>query len=186
MVPIDMRGKDADRMGTEFGNRFSNAMFPFPLRYASPLSLVWDIKGIVDGIKNSPAPLVQYGVLSMIAPALVRCCTLGRQAYTNLGLLVYGKATVMLSNVPGPQRPLTIGGHTVNNIAFYAFAPIGCYLGIFTYNGQCNLGVVCDRSCELADAGSIAALWKPALDELLAALDAAGGKAPPPPPPRCV
>ena len=101
-----------------------------------------------------------------------------------LGLAVYGKGTVMLSNVPGPQTEAMLCGKPLSSLGFYAFVPMGCYLGCFTYNGKCNLGVVCDRQCPLADAEAIARLWLPACRELTQALDAAGGVPPPPPPMR--
>jgi hypothetical protein len=81
---------------------------------------------------------------------------------------VYGKATAMLSNVPGPASEAHFCGQPLRDLMFYAFAPLGVYIGVLSYNGRVSTGVCCVPECE-PDASRLARFWKPSVDELLEA-----------------
>ena len=96
--------------------------------------------------------------------------TCARGVAKGLLLDTYGKATAMLSNVPGPPAPMALCGVEMQQLQFYVFAPLGVYIGVISYNGTVSTGVCCVPECE-PDAHAIAKHWKPAIDELLAAAE---------------
>jgi len=72
--------------------------------------------------------------------------------------------------VPGPPRPLSIGGAPL--LAHFGSGPLfdglGLILPVFSYAGQMTIGVTADRAI-LPDAAVFAARLESALDELVAA-----------------
>ena len=91
-----------------------------------------------------------------------------RNVTRNLLLDVYGKATALLSNVPGPQSQVYLCGSPLDDLMFYSFVPLGVYIGVISYHGKVSTGVCCVPECE-PDASQIAKHWKSAVEELLAA-----------------
>jgi len=85
----------------------------------------------------------------------------------NLMLDNNGKVTSMLSNVRGPAEAVSVCGYEVQDLRFYAFAPIGLYFGVLTYNGKLTASVALDPTCD-KDASRLARHWKPAFDKLYA------------------
>jgi hypothetical protein len=80
----------------------------------------------VDKIKISPAPPIQYGLVSFLTKALPRPVLLDQ-------LLKAGNLTTgQLSNVPGPQEKVFMAGVPVEDMQFNLFTPVGLYFGILT------------------------------------------------------
>ena len=80
----------------------------------------------------------------------------------------FGKATAMLSNVPGPPSAAFLCGQELDDLMFYAFAPLGVYIGCITYNGKLTAGFCCAPDLE-PQPSKIAKHWRPAFETLLAA-----------------
>lgn len=77
---------------------------------------------------------------------------------------------LVITNVPGPPRPLTIGGAPL--LAHVGAAPLfdglGLILPVFSYAGRVSIGVTADRAI-LPDAAGFAARLTAAFEELAAA-----------------
>jgi hypothetical protein len=70
-----------------------------------------------------------------------------------------GKASLVLSNVIGPRRPLFIAGKEIEELTFWEpeSGGLGVGISIFSYAGQVSIGVISDRNVvarpdEIADA----------------------------------
>jgi hypothetical protein len=64
-----------------------------------------------DLVKVSPQPIVERALQSCVVPLLMR---LGlRKLIRTLVLHSVGKATMVISNVPGPQQQRTLCGETL-------------------------------------------------------------------------
>lgn len=168
--PMNLRDPKLDVLKTSVGNRFIGCNFAFPLREADPVKMVWSIKRQVDCIKCSPGPLILDKLLCYVIPFLTMHGL--RSQLLDLLLDTYGKVTVMLSNVPGPSSEVSLCGQPLDDMMFYAFAPIGCYLGILSYGNSVSLGIVCSSKTE-PKPSRISSHWVPAFEQLVDAVDAA-------------
>jgi diacylglycerol O-acyltransferase len=148
-------------------NKWAYGTFNFDFDYKSRIDLVWKVKRQIDKIKVSPSPAIQYklaGVLTNILP---------RKVLLDQLLNMANLATAQLSNVPGPQAPITIAGVKVEDLSFYLFAPVGLYFGIMSYNGWVSAGVNVDGTTKV-DPKMLAKHWKLEFDALKAECDALG------------
>lgn len=146
-----------------FGNRFSQAQFPFPIDKDDPVEAMRAVMMHTERIKASPEPLIRSKLLNMAAKHL------GGGVLMDAALDAFGKVTAMLSNVPGPQEQVACMGQPVDDLTFYGMAAIGLYFGVLTYNGYLKAGVCMDRTCD-DDASNLTRHFKPAFDRLHAAV----------------
>lgn len=91
-------------------------------------------------MQASPQPLIEYLLLEALAPLLPAA------AFVNLTLDYFGKYTMMMSNVMGPQSVAHMGGRAIDSISALAATSIGLYAGMLSYNGR--LGSARGRSVQ--------------------------------------
>lgn len=168
--PINIRKPGEDVFTNTLGNNFVPGVFPFPMKETDPVKLIWAIKSQSDTLKASPAPFLSAKVFDTVIPLLTKANK--RKELRDVVLDAYGKVTVVFSNVPGPSAEVSMCGQPIDDLMFYAMAPIGCYLGIISYNGKVGLGVTTSKALE-SDASRLAKQWKPSFEKLVAAVDAA-------------
>merc|ERR1712032_433667 len=94
---------------------------------------------------------------------------LPRGNIADLLLSAFGKVTAMLSNVPGPLEEVYFLEQPLDDVTFYAFAPIGLYFGIVQYKGEFEVGVCCDAACE-PEPTRLTDFWVPAFEKLYSAV----------------
>lgn len=161
--PINMRAVTGGDIITaeHFGNRFSQGQIRFPLHLVKPQDIFQDIKSQIDMIKVSPEPQVREKLINF----LVLKSGLSSETMSKAMLDAFGKVTAMLSNVPGPLEKVNFMGRELEDLSFYAMAPIGLYFGIVQYKGQFKAGICCDASLE-PDPKKLADCWLPAFERL--------------------
>jgi len=169
--PINLRSvQGTDIMSEEhFGNRFSQGQLRFPLHEEDPVKVFDNIKTQIDVIKVSPEPLVRDKILGFA----VLKSGLSKNTIADLFLDAFGKVTAMLSNVPGPVDTVHFLGQPIEDLGFYAIAPVGLYFGVMQYRGGFKVGICCDAACE-PEPQKLAACWKPAFERLQQAANAKG------------
>ena len=61
--------------------------------------------------------------------------------------LFSAKASLVASNLRGPQQPLLLGGATISQLLFWVpqAGGIGTGVSILTYAGEVQFGVIADR-----------------------------------------
>ncbi|MFQ5524666.1 MAG: wax ester/triacylglycerol synthase family O-acyltransferase [Thermoanaerobaculia bacterium] len=130
------------------------------------------LRAIRDAARSSKKALRAVG-----ARTLVRSAELFPFALSGLGVRLYSRLhlaerhkpmfNLVITNVPGPPRPLTIGGARM--LAHVGAAPLfdglGLILPVFSYAGSISIGVTADRKI-LPDAAEFARLLTASLDEL--------------------
>lgn len=159
--PINLRRNGQDVMHEEhFGNRMAIGFLSFPLHIRDPVEMLQSLKKQIDVVKVSPEPYFRDFVVQLLAKS-----PLPRSTCCDLVLDLYGKVTVMLSNVPGPQTPVSLAGQPLADMSFYALTPLGLYMGLVSYNGKISCGVAVSKSCE-PDARTISDLWVPSFEKL--------------------
>jgi diacylglycerol O-acyltransferase len=135
-VPVNLRPPDdAHKLGNAFGLVF----LTLPIGIADPARRLRAIKKEMDELKVSPEALLSFGVLSLMGLAPVEV--------EQLGLRFFGsKATAVLTNVPGPRRPLYMAGRKIDKVMFWVpqSGHMGLGISILSYAGGVMLGIATD------------------------------------------
>ncbi len=119
----------------------------------------------MDRLKRSPEPLVMFGaqnVLLHLLPSAV-----GRKLVNFFG----NKTTCVLTNVPGPQVPLAVGGRRLRGLVFWVPQRdlIGIGVSILSFSGSLRVGVIADVAL-LPDPGDLVAAFDQEFEALRKAL----------------
>ena len=136
-IPVNVR-----KPGTEFelGNKFSLVFLKLPVYLEDPILRLKEVKRRMDKLKVSADPYVNFGLLSAIGflPAMAAQKT--AQFFGN-------KASGVMTNVPGPQKPLYFAGKEITNIMFWVprSGTVGLGISILSYNGKVSIGIASDK-----------------------------------------
>ena len=140
VVPVNLRPL-SEPIPRELGNRFGMVFLPLPLGLGEPLERLWELKRRMDRLKRSPEAAVMFGMLTAagMAPTVVE-----RVAVE----VMRKKASLVLTNVPGPRRPVYLAGAKLSGVMFWVpmAGRLGLGLSIFSYSGHVTLGVAADAS----------------------------------------
>ena len=161
-VPVDVR---ADRKTMKFANKFALIFLRAPVGVEGNMEQLFETKQRMDEIKISAEPFVAASTirLLMLLPHFISKPILD---------MFSSKMSCVLSNVPGPQLTLTIGGNKALGGVFWppARANIAIMMSIFSYNGNINIGVMTDEAI-VAKPEEIVANFEKHLDELCETLN---------------
>ena len=163
MVPVSVRAESA---GGRLGNQVGAMMVPLPVRCEDPITRFEIVRDAMLEVKDSGQAIGAQVLTELggFAPPTVMSQAarlFSRQRLFNL----------VVTNVPGPQRPLYLMGHELQDV--FPMVPLvkGQALGvaIMSYNGRINFGLLGDWDAmhdldDLADdlAESLADLAAPA------------------------
>jgi hypothetical protein len=164
MVPVNLR--NPGESSASLGNHFGLVILGLPVGVADPLERLHETKRRMDRLKSSPEAIVALDVLRMMGWAPPRL--------EDLGVAFFGKkASLVLTNVPGPREPLHVGGVPITRLVFWVpqAARMGLGVSIFSYAGAVTLGVLADVSLIPDPQVLVDALEREL--ELLAAVDVA-------------
>ncbi len=162
LVPVSVRAQD-DR-GT-MGNRLTAMRGPLPVYIQDPVARLTVVSRAMDDLKRSKQAVGAATLVAVndIAPPAVLAQASRLQFSTRL-------FNLLVTNIPGPQVPLYILGHQLQDLFPLAFLPQGHALAvaIMSYNGQIGYGLLGDFDA-LPDIDVIATGIDESLEELLAA-----------------
>jgi len=138
MVPVNLEPFSAD-LPEDLGNHFALVMLDMPLVGSSPRERILEQRHRMRRIKNSDEPILTFGLQRAISLSPGRMATVLTDFFA-------GKAVGILTNVPGPTRPLQLDGITVRQVI--GFAPCSgdqpLTATIFTYAGTVTVGFASD------------------------------------------
>ena len=149
LVPVSVRTEDERG---ELGNRISTVFVDLPLR-GEPLERLARVSKAMDAVKGSAQ--VRAGALMVgatgLAPPLVSSLAVRAMSGPRMFNLV-------VSNVPGPQQTFYVAGVPLREV--YPAVPLNprnqaMTVGIMSYDGGVNFGVLADRDA-VADVGDAA------------------------------
>jgi diacylglycerol O-acyltransferase / wax synthase len=82
--------------------------------------------------------------------------------------LLLSRATVVMTNVPGPQQPLYLAGSEIKQVMVWVPQPgdIGMGISILSFNGNVQFGLLVDAAL-VPDPQAIVSRFKPEFDQLL-------------------
>ncbi len=136
-MPVNIRPPEKME---ELGNQFGIVYPTLPVGIADPKERLKIVHERMEELKSTPEAVVAFGILTGIgvSPA---------EAQTRMVDLFGSKASVVMTNVPGPQMPLYIAGKELDTIM--AWVPqagrVSLGLSIISYNGKVFIGVISDE-----------------------------------------
>lgn len=165
MVPVSVR---ADVERGALGNRVAAMWAPLPVGITEPVERYLTVSRAIEGIKESGQAVgaeVLTGLTGFPPPTIMAQAArlVAHQRMFNL----------VVTNVPGPQRPLYLLGRELQ--AIYPKVPLAANtalgIAIMSYNGKLDFGLVSDYDA-LTDLETLAGELRSAIDELFAAAGA--------------
>jgi len=139
MVPVNLRPLD-EPLSTDLGNVFGQYVVTLPTGVYEPLERLDTMHATIEELKSSPEAVVAYLTLVALGLLPAQVEDLSTQFFS-------GKVAATVSNVPGPQTPITIAGSEVAGIIGWVPGAGAVALGVsmFTYNGRVLIGLIADE-----------------------------------------
>jgi len=137
MVPVNLRREPPSTLG----NRFGLVILALPVGAMDPRERLREVKRRMDRLKSTPEALVARGLLDVLGWLPL--------PLERLGASFFGKkASLVLTNVPGPRAVLHLGGVPIERIVFWVpqAARLGLGVSIFSYAGAVTMGVIADAN----------------------------------------
>lgn len=158
-VPVNMRPEQD--VPLELGNRFGLVFVDLPVGIRDPLKRLGTVHSSMQALKGSAQALVTLELLSLLGnlPGAVEEPAMQ---------LFSAKASLVASNLRGPQQPLLLGGVTVSQLLFWVpqAGGIGTGVSMLTYAGEVHFGVIADRHL-VADPDELVGLMGTEFDRLV-------------------
>ncbi|HEV7914268.1 MAG TPA: wax ester/triacylglycerol synthase family O-acyltransferase [Albitalea sp.] len=137
MVPVNLRPLDK---AYQLGNRFGLVPLVLPIGIANPIERVYAVRQRMNELKGSYQPVLAFAVLA-VAGLLIK------PAQDALLNMFAKKATAVMTNVPGPAKPLKFCGSTLRQTMFWVpqSGNIGVGVSILSYGGGVQFGLITDE-----------------------------------------
>jgi diacylglycerol O-acyltransferase len=139
LVPVNLRPHLPPALGGELGNVFGLVFLSLPVHAASARDRLALVAARMAELKRSPDAIVSYAVLQLIGHLPGPLEWLVTEFFSR-------KASLVVTNVPGPREPLHLAGHLIRRIAFCVPHPAALGLGvsIMSYAGEVRVGARAD------------------------------------------
>jgi WS/DGAT/MGAT family acyltransferase len=137
-VPFNLRPLDQPLPST-LGNAFGLVFLTLPVGIASTRERLQSVKAEMDAVKRSAEGTVAYGILGVMG--------LTPPEVEKVAIDVFAaKASMVVTNVPGPQRPLYVGGTRLRGVLVWApmSGSVAMSVSILSYDGRVTVGVMSD------------------------------------------
>lgn len=137
MVPVNLRPIEKAH---ELGNRFGLVPLVLPIGIDNPIERVYAVRRRMQELKGSYQPVLAFAVLA-VAGLLIK------PAQDALLNMFAKKATAVMTNVPGPGRPLEFCGATLRQTMFWVpqSGHIGIGVSVLSYGGGVQFGLITDE-----------------------------------------
>ena len=136
VVPVNLRPIEKAH---ELGNQFGLVFVDLPVGVDDPLERIRLVRERMAALKGSAQPIVAFVLLSAVGmgPKILQ---------DQISALIGRSASSVMTNVPGPQKPLYFAGLEIDEIDFWVpqSGGIGMGLSMLTYNGKVQFGLITD------------------------------------------
>jgi diacylglycerol O-acyltransferase len=157
-MPVNLRplGKMA-----ELGNHFGLVFLSLPLGLADPLARLAELRRRSAALRRTAEPVVVHAILRALGRVPLAAQRLAVRIFAT-------KATLVMTNVPGPRRLLYLAGRPIRDIFFWVpqSGHVGLGVSILSYHGKVRLGVGSDAGL-IPDPQTIVDAFEAEFDELL-------------------
>lgn len=136
MVPVNLRSPE---QAIKLGNHFGLVVMALPIGIAEPLERLVVVKQRMDELKDSPEAVVGFTILQAMGMAPTEVESMGVQFFAS-------KASLVLTNVPGPRQKLYFAGSRIDSLMFWVpqSGRMGLGVSIISYAGEVLVGVITD------------------------------------------
>lgn len=143
-VPVNLRPSTEPRqppVAGALGNCFGLVFVELPIGVRHPLERLYSVHAAMLSLKGSAQARATLGLLSLVGslPAAVE----------ELALTIFSaKASLVASNLRGPDEELSLAGRPVTEVLFWVpqTGSIGTGVSMLTYRGRVQFGVTSDRA----------------------------------------
>jgi diacylglycerol O-acyltransferase len=138
MVPVNMRAQDDSEMS---GNRFSLVYLELPFGVTDAHERLMRVRIEMDRIKASMEPAVGWLLVQGLGLLPKRLEQMTSAFYAS-------KASLVITNVIGPQKRIYLAGSPIRQMAFWEpeSGGLGLGLSVYSYAGEVTIGAVSDRN----------------------------------------
>ncbi len=137
-VPFNLR--PLDKPVTTLGNQFGLVIVSLPVGIQQPLMQLEQVRNAMHSLKHSYQAQVFYGLLGLFGkgPSILEQTALE---------ILSKKASLVMTNVPGPRHALYLAGSQVRQPIFWVpqSGEVGVGLSILSYHNTVQFGVVADQ-----------------------------------------
>lgn len=157
-VPFNLRPRG--KAITKLGNQFGLVIVQLPINEADVLKRYHKVQKAMTNLKSSAQPLVTFGLLELLGkgPAGIEKFALDTLS---------DKASLVMTNVPGPESPLTIAGARILQPLVWVpqSGHLGVGLSILSYAGSVQFGVIADSQM-IQNPNQVASYFEESFSEL--------------------
>ena len=137
LVPINLRPLER---AFDLGNQFGILFLDLPIGIENPVERLYAVRANMRALKGSLQPVLTLGLLAAAGagPKLLQ---------EQLISILSRNATAVMTNVPGPQQPLWLGGAKIESMMFWVpqSGDVGMGASIISYDGRVRFGLITDR-----------------------------------------
>jgi diacylglycerol O-acyltransferase len=136
IIPVNLRPQGE---GRSLGNRFGLVFLGLPLGMEHPLERLYEVRRRMLDLKGSYQPVIALGLLSAVGYG-------PKALQEQVTALLSSNASAVMTNVPGPQKPLYFAGKHIRELDFWVpqSGGIGMGVSILSYDGRIQFGVITD------------------------------------------
>lgn len=158
IVPVNLRPPDEAH---GLGNRFGLVFMDLPIGIEHPLERLYTVRARMRSLKGSWQPAIALALLGAVGIG-------PRALQAQVTALLSSSASAVVTNVPGPARPLYFAGRKIAALDFWVpqSGGIGMGLSILSYAGKIQFGVITDAGL-VPDPSAIAARFGVEFEKLL-------------------
>lgn len=138
VVPVNLRSSEGP---IELGNRFGLVFVALPIGHDDPIDRLCALKERMEEIKGSPEAVVAFGILNAIG-------VVPTEVEEQIVKMFGGKATAVMTNVPGPRQTIYLAGKPIRSLMFWVpqSGRLGLGVSIMSYAGTVTLGIATDAA----------------------------------------
>jgi diacylglycerol O-acyltransferase / wax synthase len=160
MVPFNLRPLD-EPVPSDLGNDFALILLTLPVGDLRPAERLRQVSSRMNEIKNSHEATISYGIVSAIGltPPLVEDRLIG---------FFSDKASLVVTNVPGPRQQLHFAGVPIESVLVWApcSGSLGMTVSIYSYAGEVTTGFMTDTAV-VSDPDALARAYARELERLI-------------------
>jgi WS/DGAT/MGAT family acyltransferase len=137
LVPVNLRPLER---AYDLGNQFGIVFLDLPIGIENPVERLYAVRANMSALKGSLQPVLTLGLLAAAGSG-------PKMLQEQLIQILARNATAVMTNVPGPQQPLWLGGAKIESMMFWVpqSGDIGMGASIISYDGRVQFGLITDR-----------------------------------------
>lgn len=159
MIPVNLRPLDRP-VPADLGNDFALVILELPLAELRPVERLRQVNAAMNKIKESPEAPLAYGLLNAMG-------MVPRWVEDRVIDFFTDKASMVVTNVPGPPERLSFAGAPIEGVLVWApcSGSIGMTVSIFSYAGGVTTGFMTDTAL-IPDPAPLARRYDEELERL--------------------